>query len=147
MNEQAFPVFETGDDSGRGSILTAEGQATLSMAKSVLTALVESISNASVTVEVLRLLQKYKQRFLDLLRTNSTAAAYPVTNGSPEALMDVEVEQSLNERIEEIQEFQAFKVKVASFINMCNLILPGKMVYHGRPKCKLNIVMVQFCTF
>ena len=114
-------VLKTGDESGRGSILTAEGQATLLMAKSVLTALVERILNASVTVKVLELLRKHKQRFLELLNADST-----VTNESTEEYVIVESEKSLNDRIEEIQEFQAVKQKIVCFINMCDLIKPGE---------------------
>lgn len=113
--------MKTGDESGRGSILTAEGQATLSMAKSVLTALVERISNASITVEVLELLQNYKYRYLGLLKADFT-----VTNGETEAHMKAESARSLDERIEEIEKYQAVKKKVSSFINMCDLIAPGK---------------------
>ena len=91
------------------------------MAKSVLTALVERISNASVTLEVLEILQKHKQRFLELLKANST----DVNEGS-EDHVNVETKTRLDERIEEIQRFQAVKKKVVSFINMCDLIAPGK---------------------
>jgi len=91
------------------------------MAKSLLTALVERISNASVTLEVLEILQKHKQRFLELLKANST----DVNEGS-EDRVNVESKTRLNERIEEIQSFQAFKKKVVSFTNMCDLIAPGK---------------------
>ena len=88
------------------------------MAKSLLTALVERISNASITVEILELLRKYKQRFLELLDTDSSA-----TN---KETMEVESGKSLDELIEEIQEFQAVKKKTVSFINMCDVIAPGE---------------------
>lgn len=114
-------LFKTGDGSGRGSILTPEGQQTLSMAKSVLSALVEGISNASVTFEVLQCLRKYKQRFLDLLKVDST-----ITKEGTKVDLKVESEKSLHDRIEEIQEFLAVKKKTLSFIDMCDLIKPGE---------------------
>ena len=117
-------IFFTGDKSGRGSILTLEGQETLSMAKSLLEALVRVISDASVTVEILLLLQNYKQRFLELMKTT-----VPVVNEEEStniARME-ETERSLNERIKEMEEFQAAKVKVSSFTRMCDLIKPGEI--------------------
>ena len=113
-------ILKTGDESGRGSILTDEGQETLSMAQSVLTAIVESLSSASVTVEILVLLQKYKEKFLELLRTTSSYAKEGTKGKEKE-----ESEKVLADRIEEIEEFQSVKVKVASFVNMCDLIKPG----------------------
>ena len=115
-------ILLTGDDSGRGGILMAEGQETLFMAKSLLEALVRAITDASVTIEVLLLLKNYKQGFLELLKTTS-----PVINesGSSKMLSKEEIEQSLTERIEEVEEFQAAKVKVSSFIRMCDVIQPG----------------------
>ena len=93
------------------------------MAQSVLTAIVESLSNASVTVKILALLQKYKQKFLELLRaTVSTARAKDGTKVNAKE----ESEKILTERIEEIEQFQAIKSKVTSFVNMCDLIQPGK---------------------
>lgn len=115
MNEL---ILKTGDESGRGSILTDDGQATLFMAKSLLTALAEGISDSSVTVEILELLQKYKQRFLQLLEADSSAV-------NKESVV-VESRKSLDQRIEEIQGFQAVKKKTVSFINMCDLIRPGE---------------------
>ena len=93
------------------------------MAKSVLTALVKKISDASITVEVLELLQKHKQRFLELLKANST-----ITDKGAEAHTATEGEKCLVERIEEIKEFQTVKNKATSFIDMCDLIQPGKFV-------------------
>jgi len=122
-SERNFFFLKTGDESGRGSILTAEGQETLSMAQSVLTALVESISNASVTVEILGLLQKYRKKFLELL---SKITVPPAKDGT-EANMRQEGEKILDQRIGEIEEFQAVKEKVASFVNMCDLIGPGEI--------------------
>ena len=91
------------------------------MAQSVLTALVESISNASVTVEVLVLLRKYRTKFLELLKTTFSTA-----KEGTEA--KEEVEKILDERIKELEEFQAVKVYVASFVNMCELIRPGETI-------------------
>ncbi len=92
------------------------------MAQSVLTAIVESISNASVTVEILVLLKKYRDKFLGLLsKTFSTAKDGTKANTKEES------EKSLAERIEEFDEFQAVKLKVVSFVNMCDLIQPGEI--------------------
>lgn len=109
--------FKLGDESERGSILTPDGQATLLRAKSLLTALVKSISDASTTVVILGLLHKYKDRFLQLLEADSSTHCN---------LAAEETERSLNERIREIQEFQELKTKVSSFICMCEIIPPGK---------------------
>ena len=115
--------FKTGNKSERGSILTPEGEETLSMAQAVLRALVESISNASVTVEILVLLQKYRKKFLDLLsKTTFTSAKDGI-----EANTRQEGEKILDERIGKIQEFRAVKEKVVSFVNMCDLIGPGEI--------------------
>ena len=88
------------------------------MAKSLLTALVERILDSSVTVEILELLQKYKQRFLQLLEADSSAVN--------KEIMVAESGKSLDQRIEEIQGFQAVKKKTVSFINICDLIRPGE---------------------
>ncbi len=88
------------------------------MAKSLLDALIRVISDATVTVEILLLLQKYKQKFLELLM-----ATTPVGDATKE-----DIERSLAKRIEEIEEFQAEKVKVVSFIRMCDLIKPGEIL-------------------
>ena len=93
------------------------------MAQSVLTALVESISNASVTLEILVLLQKYKKKFLELL----SKTTFPSAKEETEANTREEGEKILDERIEEIEEFQAVKVKVMSFVSMCDLIGPGEL--------------------
>ena len=111
-------ILKTGDESGRGSILTDDGQATLFMAKSLLTALVKIILDSSVTVEILELLQKYKQRFLQLLEADSSAVN--------KEIMVQESGKSLEQRIEEIHGFKAVKKKTESFINMCDLIPPGE---------------------
>ena len=111
--------LKTGDESGRGSILTDEGRETLSMAQSVLSALVEGISNASVAVEVLVLLRKYRTKFLKLLKTS-----YSTAKEGTEANMR---EKVLDDRIAEIDEFQAVKEKVVSFVKMCDLIGPGEI--------------------
>ena len=88
------------------------------MAKSLLTALVEMISEAAITVAILELLQKYKNRFLKPLE-----ADFSIANASTKKDMKLEAEENLNERIEEIQKFQSLKVEVLSFLNMCDLIL------------------------
>ncbi|XP_068731195.1 E3 ubiquitin-protein ligase rnf213-alpha-like [Montipora capricornis] len=102
-----------GDESGRGNILTSEGQETLSMAKSLLRALVERICHASITVATLKLLQQYKDRFAQVLHAD--------TSNIEEA---EETEKSLNLRIEELLEFQGLKEKLMSFVYMCDLISP-----------------------
>lgn len=109
--------FKIGDESGRGCILTRDGQATLFQAKSLLTALVKRISNASITVKILELLHNYKDRFLQLLEAGSSAHDMEATR---------ETERSLNERIREMQEFQELKTKVSYFIRMCEIISPGE---------------------
>ena len=91
------------------------------MAKSLLTALVERISDASITVAILQLLQKYKDRFLTLLEADSS-----IPNASTETDMKLKTKGHLNDRIEEFQKFQTLKMKVLSFIDMCDLIPPGK---------------------
>ena len=91
------------------------------LAQSVLTALVESISNASVTVEIVVLLRKYRTKFLELLKTTFSSAK----EGSEAS---EEVGKVLDERIKEFEEFQAVKVNVASFVNMCELIGPGETI-------------------
>lgn len=93
------------------------------MAQSVLTALVESISNASVTVDILLLLQKYRKKFLDLL----SKATFPSTKEGLKANTRQGCEKILDERISEIQEFRSVKEKVVSFVNMCDLIGPGEI--------------------
>ena len=93
------------------------------MAQAVLMALVESISNASVTVEILVLLQKYRKKFLDLL----SKTTFPSAKEGSEANTRREGEKILDERIGEIQEFRAVKEKVVSFVNMCDLIGPGEI--------------------
>ncbi|XP_015758606.1 PREDICTED: uncharacterized protein LOC107337885 [Acropora digitifera] len=103
-----------GDESERGRILTEDGQATLYQAKSLLTALVKSISDATITVVILELLHKYQDRFLQLLEANSLTHNMEAK----------ETERNLSERITEIREFQALKTKVSSFIHMCQIIPP-----------------------
>ena len=92
------------------------------MAQSVLTAIVESISNASVTVEILVRLQKYKEKFLELLKATFSSAREGTKVNTKE-----ESEKSLAERIEELDEFQVVKLKVTSFVSMCDLIQPGEI--------------------
>ena len=104
----------TGDESGRGHILSPEGQETLLLSKSLLDALVRVITVGSVTVEVLLLLQKFKQTFLELLTTAT-------------GVEKEDAELSLAHRIEEIEEFHAVKENLLTFIGMCDVIQPGKM--------------------
>ncbi|KAK2553290.1 E3 ubiquitin-protein ligase rnf213-alpha [Acropora cervicornis] len=103
-----------GDESERGTILTPDGQETLSLAKSLLTALVQRISDSSITVATLEILKKYKDRFLELLEADSS-----IHNKRTK-----EAERSLNDRIREIQEFQDLRKKLLSFIHLCELIQP-----------------------
>lgn len=105
--------------------MTDEGIETLFMAKSLLEALIEVISNASVTAEILILLRSFKERFLELVKTTT-----PVVNAKEEGRQVAtkeEIEESLNERIGEFEEFQAVKVRVVSFARMCDLIQPGEI--------------------
>ena len=111
-----FVFHSTGDESERGTILTSEGQEALFRAKSLLMALVQRISDASITVANLEILRKNKDRFLELLEADSS------THDSKTK----ETERSLNERIGEIQEFEDLRAKLSSFIHMCQLIQPGE---------------------
>lgn len=129
IENEIFNFFFTGDGSERGAILTDEGQETLSMAKSLLEALIDDISNASVTVEILLLLKDFKQKFVELVKTTTPV----VTEEEGRKIATNErIEQLLNERIEEIDEFQAVKVRVLSFARMCDLIPPGKICKKGQ---------------
>ena len=125
--------FFTGDSSEGGAILTDKGRKTLDMAKSSLRDLVEVISNASVTVEILLLLKTFKQKFVELV--TNTMPVIKEEHGR-EIATNERIEQILNERIEEIDEFHAVKVRVLSFARMCDLIQPGKICKKG-----------QFCSF
>ncbi|XP_022801884.1 E3 ubiquitin-protein ligase rnf213-alpha-like, partial [Stylophora pistillata] len=127
-----------GDESGRGSILSEEGQETLTKAKSVLTAIVESISKATVTVEILLLLRKNKEKFLELSKTTF------ITNEEANSGSKRGVERSLDERIEEIEEYQAIKEKVQSFLYMCDLIQPVN-VDNIRAKTIKDVSCYQLC--
>lgn len=109
-----------GDKSERGRILTKEGQETLVKAKSVLTAVIESISKATVTDEILRLLRDHKAKFLELSKARFTTKEEAKSDSEPG------VRRILDERIEELEEFYAVQNKVFSFIHMCDLIKPGK---------------------
>ena len=108
-------------------MLTEEGQETLSMAKSLLEALIEMLSNASITMEILALLQNSKQKFIELVKTTT-----PVVNeGDGRKVVTKEIiERILNERIEEAKEFHAVKGRVLSFTWMCDLIPPGEYSLH-----------------
>ena len=103
--------------------MTAEGQETLSRAKWLLEALMEVVLNGSVTIEVLLLLQQFKPKFLEII-PKSVSAVNEEENRK--GFANEEIERNLNKRIEEFQEFQAEKVKVISFIRMCDLIQPGE---------------------
>ena len=82
-----------GDESGRGGILSDDCKETLFLAKSLLEALVRVISDGSVTFQVLLLLQRHKETFLELLKTGAAEIK----------------ELSLDHRLEEIQEFLEVK--------------------------------------
>lgn len=114
--------------------MTDEGIETLSMAKSLLEALIEVISNASVTAEILILLRSFKERFLELVKT-ITPAVNAVKEGRQVATKE-EIEESLNDRIGEFEEFQAVKARVLSFARMCYLIQPGEI-------CQSNTSLTQ----
>lgn len=116
-----FP--NSGDESGRGEVLSLEGQETLSMAKSLLEALAKAILDASVTVEILLLLKKYQQRFLEILTTISLVAD---EGGSIKMPTKGETERSLTARIEELEKFEDVQEKVLTFTRMCDLIQPGE---------------------
>ena len=118
--------YLAGDESERGTILTPDGQETLSLAKSLLTALVQRISDSSITVATLEILKKYKDRFLELLEADS----------STHNKRAKEAERSLNDRIREIQEFQDLRKKLLSFIHMCELIQPGENKTEKKKKKK-----------
>ena len=107
--------------------MTDEGRKTLSMAKSLLEALIEMLSNASITMEILVLLQNSKQKFIELVKTTT-----PVVNeGDGQKVVTKEIiEQILTERIEEAKEFHAVKGRVLSFTWMCDLIPPGEYSLH-----------------
>ena len=111
-----FVFHSTGDESGRGSILTPDGLEKLLLAKSLLTALVQRVCDASITVSTLKILQKHKDRFLELVKADS----------STHNMQTNDAERSLNDRIGEIQEFKVLKMELLSFIHMCELIQPGK---------------------
>lgn len=54
-------------------------------------------------------------------------ATFFTAKEGPDANSREEGEKLLDERIEEIEEFQAVKVQVMSFVNMCDLIWPGEI--------------------
>lgn len=109
-----------GDKSERGRILTKEGQETLVKAKSVLTAVLESISKATVTVEILTLLRDHKAKFLELSKATFT------TKEEDKSDSEHRVRRILDERIEELEEFYTVRKEVLLFIHMCDLIKPGR---------------------
>ena len=99
-----------GDESGRGGILSDDCKETLFLAKSLLDALVRVTSDGSVTFQVLLLLQRHKETFLELLKTGAAEIK----------------ELSLDHRLEEIQEFLEVKKNLGTFIGMCDVIQPGE---------------------
>ncbi|XP_022796393.1 E3 ubiquitin-protein ligase rnf213-alpha-like isoform X3 [Stylophora pistillata] len=99
-----------GDESGRGGILSDECKETLFLAKSLLDALVRIISDGSVTFEVLLLLQRHKETFLELVKT------------SVAEIKDAKL--SLAHRLEEIHKFFEVKENLGTFIGMCDVIQP-----------------------
>ena len=101
-----------GDESGRGGILSDDCKETLFLAKSLLETLVRVISDGSVTFQVLLLLQRHKETFLELLKTSAVE------------IKDTEI--SLDHRLEEIQEFLEMKKNLGTFIGMCDVIQPGE---------------------
>ncbi|PFX19442.1 E3 ubiquitin-protein ligase RNF213 [Stylophora pistillata] len=105
-----------GEESGRSHILLPEGQETLWLAKSLLDALVGDISDGSVTVEVLSLVQNHEKAFLDLLKTTS-------------GVEKNDAECSLAKRIEELEEFRAVMENVGTFIGMCEVISPVDLTF------------------
>ncbi|XP_022803330.1 E3 ubiquitin-protein ligase rnf213-alpha-like isoform X2 [Stylophora pistillata] len=107
-----------GDKSERGRILTKEGQETLVKAKSVLTAVLESISKATVTVEILTLLRDHKAKFLELSKATFT------TKEEDKSDSEHRVRRILDARIEELEEFYTVRKEVLLFIHMCDLIKP-----------------------
>ena len=83
-------------------------------AKSLLDALVRIMSDGSVTVEVLLLVQKHKATFLELLETAS-------------GVDKNDAELSLVQRIKEIEEFYTVRENVGRFIAMCDVVPPGEL--------------------
>lgn len=95
-------------------MLSTAGQEKLSQAKSLLDALVRIMSDGSVTVEVLLLVQKHKTTFLELLKKTP-------------GVEKNDAELSLNQRIEEIEEFHTVRESVGRFIAMCDVVPPGEL--------------------
>ena len=91
------------------------------MAKSLLEALVKAVADASVTFQMLLLLKNNRRRFLELVKITC-----PVVGEVGRSKVATETEQSLTDRIEEIEEFQATMEKVMTFTRMCDLIHPGE---------------------
>ena len=73
------------------------------------------MSDGSVTVEVLLLVQKHKARFLELLKTTSGAEKN-------------DAELSLVQRIGEIKEFHTVRETVGRFIAMCDVFPLGELL-------------------
>ena len=95
------------------------------MAKSLLEALIKRISNATVTFEILLLLQNFEQKFLELVKATKTVVIE--MEGREDATKE-KIEQILNERIEETKEFQVVRGRVLSFTSMCGWIKPGEIL-------------------
>ena len=93
------------------------------MAKSLLEALVRVVKDASVTFQILLLLEKNKQRFLELVETTRPAVD---EGGNSNVATMKKIEQSLTDRIEEMKEFRDTKEAVLTFTRMCDLIQPGE---------------------
>ena len=110
--------------------MTHEGQETLAMAQSLLQELQKLISNASVTVEILKLLETRQQRFLDLLKMSAHVGSHGERMKSVSSKDTME--QFLAARIEEFEEFRKVRTQVGLFVNMCELISPGKEPGHGQ---------------
>lgn len=76
-----------------------------------------------MTPEILALLKKHREKFLELLEILNKTAKEGI-----EARRRTKKESEINlvERLQELEEFQAIKVKVNSFICMCDSIQPGE---------------------
>ena len=108
-----FKIHSTGDESRRSGILSPAGQKKLFQAKSLLDTLVRIMSDGSVTVKILLLVQKHKATFLELLKTASGVERN-------------DAELSLVQRIEEIEEFNTVRENVGRLIAMCDVVPPGE---------------------
>ncbi|XP_022806308.1 E3 ubiquitin-protein ligase rnf213-alpha-like [Stylophora pistillata] len=114
-----------GNESGRRDILSIAGQERLSQAKLLLDALVRVMSDGSVTVEILLLVQKHETTFLELLKTTSGVEKNDAT-------------LSLAHRIEEIKEFRTVRENVGRFIALCDVVPPVDLS-HLRSRAQLDV--------